>query len=533
MKKFLCSSLTALGLSFTLLLQAQVPVMSSYPSAPATIFLDFDGHLVSGTSWNYNGDYYCAGSGLTTAQITEIFNRVAEDYRPFNLNITTDSTKFASAPVYKRMRVLVTTTSAWYGSNAGGVALTGSFTWGDDSPAFVFSALLNSNTKYIAEAVAHEAGHTLGLFHQAYYNSNCAKLSDYYQGTGSGEIGWAPIMGVGYYRNLTLWHLGSNPYGCQEYQSDLDIITSTLNGFGYRTDDHGSTFATADQVQVMNNMFNVQGVIEKSTDIDLFAFNMLSTGRFTLDAVPYNVGAGNAGSDLDLQVSLYDQQQNLLGVYNPGTLLSSIIDTTLNPSRYYIKVQGIGNEYASAYASLGSYSLDAKTYTGGAALPLRSLVLNGSLRGDKHQLSWTIDADEQVVAQTLEVSYDARRFNTLVMPGVNDRSYTYRPSTPQTAQYRIKVLFDNGREYYSKVVTIKDDGAQKPKVISNMVTTEVVVNSPQRYEYSLVDYSGKLVSKGNVMPGNSSISLNNAARGLYIIRFFSGTQEWTEKLIKN
>ena len=79
--------------------RAQVPVMSSYPSASAVLFLDFDGHTVTGTSWNYAGPIVCNGSGLDNTKIIEIFNRVAEDYRPFNLNVTTDSTKYLAAPV--------------------------------------------------------------------------------------------------------------------------------------------------------------------------------------------------------------------------------------------------------------------------------------------------------------------------------------------------------------------------------------------------------------------------------------------------
>jgi hypothetical protein len=75
------------------------------------------------------------------------------------------------------------------------VSYVGSFTWGDDTPGWVFSGLLNNNIKYIAEAVSHEAGHTLGLQHQSNYDAECTKTSEYGQGQGTGEISWAPIMG--------------------------------------------------------------------------------------------------------------------------------------------------------------------------------------------------------------------------------------------------------------------------------------------------------------------------------------------------
>ena len=98
--KYLLRSWCLLSLLFCCFFSsAQVPVLSSYPAAPAVIFLDFDGHTVDGTSWNWSGSpIVCSTSGLNTGGITEIFNRVAEDYRPFNINITTDSTKFIGSP---------------------------------------------------------------------------------------------------------------------------------------------------------------------------------------------------------------------------------------------------------------------------------------------------------------------------------------------------------------------------------------------------------------------------------------------------
>ncbi|MBK5272777.1 MAG: hypothetical protein JJE22_17395, partial [Bacteroidia bacterium] len=202
MKTQIRTLILALPLISAISASAQVPLLSSYPSASAVIFLDFDGHTLDNTSWNYSGPIYCDASTLNNTQITEIFNRVSEDYRPFNINITTDSTKYLAAPVNKRMRVILTVSSSWYGS-AGGVSFVGSFVWGDNTPAFVFTALLGNNPKYIAEAASHESGHTLGLFHQATYNSSCGLTTQYNAGTGSGETGWAPVMGVGYYKNQT------------------------------------------------------------------------------------------------------------------------------------------------------------------------------------------------------------------------------------------------------------------------------------------------------------------------------------------
>lgn len=512
--------------------KAQVPFLSSHPSAAAVVFLDFDGHNVDGTSWNYNGPIACGGSGLNNSQIVEIFNRVAEDYRPFNINITTDSTKFLAAPANKRMRVILTVSSSWYGS-AGGVAFVGSFAWGDDNPCFVFTALLNNNVKFIAEAAAHEAGHTLGLYHQASYDANCVKLTDYYAGTGSGEIGWAPIMGVGYYRNMTLWNNGPNSYGCSNYQSDLDIITSATNGFGYRADGHSDTFTEASVAHFSNNQFVAEGIIEKNTDTDLFKFIMPNNGRFQLDAIPYNVGTGNTGSDLDLQVTLYNNSQAAINVYNPGTLLSSVIDTILNPGTYYVRVEGRGNQYAPNYASLGSYSLRGQAEPG-AVLPLRKLELRGFINGDNHSLGWVIDADEAVIEQTLEISTDGRNFAPLTQAQVTDRSYAYRPVNLSTALYRLKVIFETGRQYYSNVVNIRaTGGSPRPHLLNTIVTSQTLsVSSPGTFQYTVFDLHGKQITRGQLTSGINTIDAGRMINGMYMIRFADNTQQWTEKFVR-
>jgi hypothetical protein len=532
MKNLYKCVLVLLALSSAYLSRSQVS-LNSYTSAPAVIFLDFDGHIVSGTMWNVSGAFTCNPAGLSNAGITEVFNRVAEDYRPFNINVTTDETKYNSAPANKRIRVVITTSNEWYGSGAGGVAYMNSFTWGDNTPCFVFSALLNYNIKNIAEAASHEAGHTLGLRHQSTYNASCVKTSDYNWGTGSGEIGWAPIMGAGYGQNMTLWNSGPNSLGCNTIQSDLTIITNATNGFGYRSDDHTDTYSSATTAGFnSDNQFTISGVVEKNDDKDLFKFTLAEFGRLELNAVPYNVGASNSGSDLDLQVEFLDANYTTIGIYNPGNLLSSVIDTLISAGTYYLRIDGKGNIYAPEYGSLGSYSLQA-TFTEGNILPIRRLELRGRLDGDLHTLNWMIEADEQVIKQVIEVSANGINFIALDQPGNALRTYSYRPPDTRPLLYRMHVTLDNSKEYYSNVIAIRPDKSAKPQLIGNAISnSSLVVNSPGICQYQVIDQKGSMLSKGKIEKGYTSINTGIVTSGVYIIRFTDGEQQWSEKFFK-
>lgn len=534
MKNLFKSALTVLALCSALFAVAQpAPTLNSYSSASAVILLDFDGHTVSGTSWNVNGDIPCNSSGLNNTQITEVFNRVAEDFRPFNVNVTTSETTFNSAPANRRVRIIITTSHQWYGSGAGGVAFLNSFVWGDNTPAFVFSALFNYNVKSISESTSHEAGHTLGLRHQSTYNGSCVKTSDYNWGQGTGEIGWAPIMGAGYNQNMTLWHNGPNSTGCNNLQSDLNIISNATNGFGYRNDDHTDTYSSATNLNFSSDQFNISGVVERTDDKDLFKFAMPEYGRFQLNAIPYNVGTGNSGSDLDLQIEFLDASYNSLGIYNPGILLSSIVDTFLTAGTFFIRVEGKGNIYAPEYASLGSFSMEG-TFSQETILPIKRLELKGQVDRDVHQLNWLIEANETILRQVIEVSNDGRSFHSLSIRETNERDYQYRPMDNKPLKYRIRVTLNNNKEYFSNIITIRKGNSSKPQLVGNIISgSNISVSSPGNYQYQIHDQSGRMVMRGSIQNGFSSISTGNVTYGVYIIRFSNDEGVWTEKFIKN
>ncbi len=504
-----------------------LPRMNSLPSATATIYLDFDGHMVTASLWNGGNPIACAAPALTDAQITEIFNRVSEDYRPFNVNVTTDSTKFLAAPLAQRIRVIVTPSSSWK-PGVGGISYIGSFTWGDDTPAFVFSDRLGpNNTKYIAECCSHESGHTLGLSHQSRYDNVCNLTETYNTGNGTGETSWAPIMGNSYGKNMTGWNDGPTPYGCANTQDNLSIIVGA-NGFGYRTDDYSDSLNTTAYL-LNNTSFSVNGLISTSIDKDVFRMNFPVNSNIHIDAIPYNMGAANSGSDLDVKILLYDDRNTLIRTYDPSTTMGITIDTTLKSGAYYFVLDGTGNDNATNYGSLGSYTLTGFR----SALPIHEIVLTGNTDQQKHNLTWNVISEEPVASLDVEYSTDGRVFELLNTVNLTGRSISYRPFDNNTRYYRVKAVSNSGQTVYSNVVALRvTDNNIKTFSVSTFITSQIAVNAAENYQYRILDANGRMISMGKGVKGFNAIDFSNASAGFYVIQLFGNTTKQSERIIK-
>ena len=507
---------------------AQIPKFNSNAAAPATVYLDFDGHVVKNTAWNWDSTIRAKPSTASSPQITEIFNRIAEDFRIFNLNITTDSSVFKKAPVTKRMRVIITPTSEWYGS-AAGVSFVNSFTWGDDTPAWVFSGLLENNPKFIAEAASHEIGHTLGLQHQSTYTKSCDLVKEYSEGKGSGEISWAPIMGVGYYKNLTLWTIGSSIEGCSVIQNDITVISKGFNNIGLRTDDHGNNRETSTSLLFTNNNFQSNGIINSSGDRDFFKLVLPRRIRLKAGITPSNVAAHNAGANVDLFLSLMKSTGDTIGRYNPKTLLNASIDTILAAGTYYIGIDGTSNQYVSDYGSLGLYSLSGSLENLTVA---PTVLVKGDVLKDLNIIRWDVESDIEVRSTYLEYSLDGRIYTPFQDVPENTTTYSHRPPGGNPVQYRVMMIMSDETVQYSNVITLSNTSGSKVQLLGNIVQSQVQVRTTGNYSYQLIDETGRLLGKGTLTAGINEIPLRTLKQGLVLLKVFNQSEQFHYRIIK-
>ena len=363
------SSPTALGAAA---LAANVFELDSRPTSSRVIYLDFNGHTAQDPSWGgagYPGQIVSASfdtdgnpGGFSVAEqatIFEVWQRVAEDYRPFDVNITTRDPgveglrRSSATDTAYGQRVVVTPSNFTGISGMIGVALLNVFDADDDVAAYVFTDVAHKQTpKTIGEAVSHEAGHTFGLSHDG-----GPVNPDYYDGHGS----WAPIMGrpISPATPVTQWSRGEY-MGATNFEDDLAIIASGaggLSGTGYRPDDHADTAAAA---TVVASTSTTTGNIGRTSDRDVFAVDV-ADGTLSVQLRPPSGEA--AWSNLAAKLTVRNAEGSLVATDGPlvASGWSVVLAAAVSAGRYTIEIEPVGWLTAftgfTTYGSLGAYEL--------------------------------------------------------------------------------------------------------------------------------------------------------------------------------
>ena len=112
--------------------------LETNPGASKTIYLDFNGHFSNNNNWNHSINFPAwnrdgSVGSFSSAELIEIqnqFQNVAEDFAPFDVNVTTKDPGVAALtrssffdPNYG-VRVVSTQASGGFGNGIGGVALS-------------------------------------------------------------------------------------------------------------------------------------------------------------------------------------------------------------------------------------------------------------------------------------------------------------------------------------------------------------------------------------------------------------------------
>jgi hypothetical protein len=343
------------------------------------LYLDFTGALVSGTAWNQppptghslpaatypawslDGDP-ATFSDVERSVVQEVWQRVAEDFAPFDLDVTTQDPGLAALVRSSSLDQAFGTTALISPSQTAEDTLcpTGCSGVGyvdvfdevtpaaEHRPVWVFPHQTDGSAKHLAEVVSHEVGHNFSLHHDG-INAN-----QYYGGHGV----WAPLMGAGYAKPVTQWSRGEYAGATNPGEDDVALIAS--HGAPLVADDAGGTIPSATAFAPGPWM------IGSAADQDVFALGTCA------GSVSVRTLAVGPGANLDVRLEVLDGAGTVHGSSDPPATfvsqteasgLAGALVGTLSSGQYYARVDGVGVATPSTgysdYGSLGAYRLAA------------------------------------------------------------------------------------------------------------------------------------------------------------------------------
>jgi regulation of enolase protein 1 (concanavalin A-like superfamily) len=313
-----------------------LPILNSRPSAPADVYLDFDGN---GSSTPYDEDQNPATYNAAEQNtIYEAWRQLSQYYAIFDVNVTTVFT--SSRP------------KAWnlLSNSQTGVGYSFINVFPNTSPQ---SFNPSGDARSRQSGMAHEIGHNFGLNHQSVYDLFGVKTAEY---ASEADPLHGPIMGVDYAGKVHKWTIGHPSGSPSNLQDDIQVIANDVKarqpagGDGFRADDYANNLASAYALPSFAGgaTQRADGIIERLTDVDAFSF-VASGGNVTVDATPI------FPSGADLKLDVYDSGGTLLAASDAGDTNFQTLNLDLAAGSYYALVSSHGD-----YGDVGSYTIGVR-----------------------------------------------------------------------------------------------------------------------------------------------------------------------------
>ncbi len=256
---------------------------------------------------------------------------------------------------------------------------------------------------------------------------------------------------------------------------------------------------------------------------------------------------GGSNNFIDATATIYYEATD--GITDPSALRIGKDDGSAN----WLDIGGAGTTSpqgsitSDPFTSFSDFVLANLT---GAALPVTLLNFNGTKVNNGVQLNWKVTNEIRFAGYEIERSTDVASFKKIgflqargLAPITNYQFDDVQLPNSQQLFYRLKMIDQDGRFSYSKVIRIKTNEQMNNRVISispnpfvNDLTIQMQSSGNQNIELQLLDMSGKLLKykRSTISTGLNQlyIKAGDLPTGMYVLKLLTTDGVITEKVMK-
>jgi hypothetical protein len=349
---------------------------------------------------------------------------------------------------------------------------------------------------------------------------------------------------------IGIYKIGMNPGGPASLK--WQYVGSTQNGSFNINAMPSGTVSSLPKGYYFASYFTLDTYFEASDRTYFSVGDTITTLSLAGNQSQYNLGEYISASWFD-------------GPGNPKDWLGIYADTAVNSnfvSYTYIDGLAVGTKdipVASMPSTPGNYYIVLFTNDSynevsnrvsfemiGSPLPLHLIDFSGKISGMSHLLRWTVAGENPQEQYTLQHSTDSKKFNDIYNTKVKNElqgkyEFLYDEAVKGENYYRLKMIADDGKNTYSKIVSLNQNTDRDAEAGLNMVKVypnpsqsngRSIIESPYPItQIDVMNMSGQMIFQSKNIDNNKfSLFHQDLPAGAYILKIHS-KEIYTAKMV--
>ncbi|MCC7030759.1 MAG: DUF4331 family protein [Chitinophagaceae bacterium] len=224
--------------------------------------------------------------------------------------------------------------------------------------------------------------------------------------------------------------------------------------------------------------------------------------------------------------------QDLVDVLSYNTGISAN-DTTFRTTFPFVQMPWRGTGEGGGLATPFTQAVCLNTAT---PLPLHLLSFDVFKQYSNALLDWKTANKENVKGFQVQRSTNGSDFvNVTFVSATEKDDYSFTDPSLENGKYyyRLKVMDNDNRFFYSEVRTVIFSETNAFELYPNPVSDEMKITSAaDQFSYSIYTADGKVIESGNVHSNSKTLSMKHVVKGVYYIKMNTNTETKTIKFLK-